>query len=358
MRKWYLAVVAAISGALMVGGPAMADPRGDGLAAFVRGDFVTARQILLPFANSGDKDAETALGDIYYDGLGVPKDYATGVVWFHKAADQGVPVAQFFLGVSYTMGRGSSQDLLQAWVWFTLAAPRFTAGDANLRDQAIKLAGAAALRLSPAQIAEGQRMVLAWARKTETAGETAVAADDKPTLEASGASPPKTSSLVSVKTQVSGAPNEQSSSGGAWAVEETTSPLDQTKNYSVSVSSNESLDNILGRQEKAQLFFSCDRKGFFATIVWPDFIEKEDVEDSTVLISWKLDDDPVEKSSWFASTIGVAAPGGQGMSLLKAWAGGKVLIVRVPDKHGGQDATFNIDGIAAIFSALSQRNCG
>lgn len=40
-------------------------------------------------ADQGDAFAQTGIGCLYHDGLGVPQDYAEAMRWYRKAADQG-----------------------------------------------------------------------------------------------------------------------------------------------------------------------------------------------------------------------------------------------------------------------------
>ncbi len=74
-------------------------------------------------ADAGDAAAQFALGLAYAVGRsGVTQDDATAVTWFRKAAEQGLPKAQFNLGVAYDRGRGVSQDGGQARAWLHKAA--------------------------------------------------------------------------------------------------------------------------------------------------------------------------------------------------------------------------------------------
>ena len=50
-------------------------------------------------AEAGDAEAQVKLGDMYYFGRGVPKDYTQAVSWYRKAAQQGYAKAQYNLGV-------------------------------------------------------------------------------------------------------------------------------------------------------------------------------------------------------------------------------------------------------------------
>ncbi|TNI09519.1 hypothetical protein CF134_21615 [Aeromonas salmonicida] len=36
---------------------------------------------------------------MYYYGIGVPQDYKQAITWFHKAAEQGIAIAQYSLGI-------------------------------------------------------------------------------------------------------------------------------------------------------------------------------------------------------------------------------------------------------------------
>ncbi len=53
--------------------------------------LVEAAQAARISAERGNPDAEVALGDLYYHGLGVPQDYAEALRWFQKSADPGNP---------------------------------------------------------------------------------------------------------------------------------------------------------------------------------------------------------------------------------------------------------------------------
>ena len=74
--------------------PSAAGPLEDGLAAYGRGDYATAIQLLRPFADQGNADAQSRLGLLYANGRGVPQDDAAAANWYQKAADQGNADAQ------------------------------------------------------------------------------------------------------------------------------------------------------------------------------------------------------------------------------------------------------------------------
>lgn len=66
--------------------------------------------------------AQFFLGVMYYQGQGVPQDYAQAMHRFTKAAEAGYADAQSILGTMYVEGLGVTQDYLQAARWLTKAA--------------------------------------------------------------------------------------------------------------------------------------------------------------------------------------------------------------------------------------------
>jgi len=73
-------------------------------------------------ADQGLPGAQYYLGHLYDVGEGVEKNPELAVQWYQKAAEQGNPMAQTNLGVAYISGEGIKQDIILAYVWFSLAA--------------------------------------------------------------------------------------------------------------------------------------------------------------------------------------------------------------------------------------------
>ena len=73
-------------------------------------------------AEQEDADAQNKLGDMYYFGKGVPKDYVEAAKWFHEAAEQGHADAQAKLGLMYAKDQGVKKDHDKAAKWFHKAA--------------------------------------------------------------------------------------------------------------------------------------------------------------------------------------------------------------------------------------------
>ena len=60
----------------------------------VAADFRTAKEL----AERGNSDAQTNIGNMYFNGLGVSKNYPIARSWFRKAAAQNNAYAQYNLG--------------------------------------------------------------------------------------------------------------------------------------------------------------------------------------------------------------------------------------------------------------------
>ncbi len=110
------------------GRAAHAGPAEDGKAAYNRGDFATALQLLRPLAEQGDASAQNDLGWMYSHGNGVEQDLKEAVRLYQLAAKQGNTSAQFNLGVMYFEGSGTPQDSKEAVKWYRAAA---THGEPN-----------------------------------------------------------------------------------------------------------------------------------------------------------------------------------------------------------------------------------
>ncbi len=88
---------------------------------------------------------------------------AKALQWYRKAAEQGEVTAQYNLGVMYDNGQGVPQDYAQAHMWYNLAASRFPPGEN--RDIAVNNRDVVAERMTPAQIAEAQKLAREWRPK-------------------------------------------------------------------------------------------------------------------------------------------------------------------------------------------------
>ncbi len=129
-----------------------------GLEAHDRGDYATALKEWRPLAEQGHAEAQYNLGLMYDQGQGVPKDYQAAMKWYRLAADPGQAEAQSNLGVMYSKGQGVPQDYVQAHMWVSLAAAQSKESYRKSRD-------ILAERMTPAQLAEAQRLAREWTPK-------------------------------------------------------------------------------------------------------------------------------------------------------------------------------------------------
>jgi antitoxin component YwqK of YwqJK toxin-antitoxin module len=92
-------------------------------------------EALKALAEKGDAKAQNKLGEKYYYGRGVEKDYKKAINWYRKAAEQGNDSGQTMTGVMYRRGWGVEEDDEEAVKWFRKAAEQGHAwGQDNLGD--------------------------------------------------------------------------------------------------------------------------------------------------------------------------------------------------------------------------------
>jgi TPR repeat protein len=163
-------------------------------------DYAQAVTWFRKAAEQGNADAQNALSDAYRKGEGVSQDYAQSVHWRRKVAEQGVSDAQIILSDAYRRGEGVTRDLVLAYSWMNLATTslhgeyvsasneeqqaehaflehmpplsdqsrRWTAAQDSQQGARSRLESAKSVRdsvaekLSPAQLAEAQRLSSNW----------------------------------------------------------------------------------------------------------------------------------------------------------------------------------------------------
>jgi len=152
-----LIVVAFCSGPMR---PAHADALTRASAAYARGDYIAAVNVLTPLALRGDANAQAFLGFMYENGFGAPQAYDAAADLYIQAAIRGNAFAQSMLGLMYDKGHGVPQDFILAYKWLNLAAAR---ASKRQRDFFLRLRNAVASKMSPNQIVVGQRLALLWA---------------------------------------------------------------------------------------------------------------------------------------------------------------------------------------------------
>lgn len=93
----------------------------------------TAKQLAAEKAKAakGNADAMFNLGEYYYSGFGVPKNYLTASQWYTKAAAKNHVEAMLMLGSMYEDGEGVKKDPKKALEWLKKAATKGNIDAAN-----------------------------------------------------------------------------------------------------------------------------------------------------------------------------------------------------------------------------------
>jgi TPR repeat protein len=123
-------------------------------------DYAQAVHWFQAAADQGSVAAQYNLGVLYYHGNGVAADLAEAANRFEAAAQHAYAPAQFALGDMYRKGDGIAADPVKAYLWLSLAAGTLPAGADQ--DNAIKGRDATVLAMSPAQLADAQKLFGDW----------------------------------------------------------------------------------------------------------------------------------------------------------------------------------------------------
>lgn len=115
-------------------------------------------------AEKGDVLAQFQLGNLYYTGKDMAKDWEQAVSWHRKAAEQGHAKAQYYMGVYYMTGEGVAKDEVQAVFWFRKAAEQ---GDSEAQ------ADLGFCYASGSGVAKDEVEALKWTRKAAEQGNPA-----------------------------------------------------------------------------------------------------------------------------------------------------------------------------------------
>ena len=94
--------------------------------------YEEALAFLLPIGGRGNGDANSLLGKIYSEGLGVPKDPRMAVILWENAANAGNSSALYYLARSFELGEGTKQNYKKAMLIYKSFAETGMA-DAQIR---------------------------------------------------------------------------------------------------------------------------------------------------------------------------------------------------------------------------------
>jgi hypothetical protein len=141
-----------------------------GVAAYTEGDYTRALATLRPIADEGNPVAAFYLGESYRYGRGVRKDGARAATWYLKAANGGSPEAQFMLGMMYATGTGVERDYVQSYKWCSLAAVRLSPLDPERKQRAIRTRAEILARMSSEEVDRAKALVIGWDRDWQSLG--------------------------------------------------------------------------------------------------------------------------------------------------------------------------------------------
>ena len=92
----------------------------------------------------------------------MPQDDAAAVSWYRRSADQGMPSAQYKLGLAYLSGVGVPKDAFTSYVWLSLATAGVGEMSVRERERAIRFRRSLESILDPLEVARGRQMVREW----------------------------------------------------------------------------------------------------------------------------------------------------------------------------------------------------
>lgn len=94
-------------------------------------DPKVAFKVSLAAARRGDARCMLNVGYSYSEGMGVKTNFRNALIWYKKAASEGLPEAQYNLALHYEKGHGVSQNAKLAFKYYKLAA-RYNDPEFNL----------------------------------------------------------------------------------------------------------------------------------------------------------------------------------------------------------------------------------
>ena len=126
----------------------------------VRQNYGQAKHWFEKAVKQGHAEAQVNLGMLYLLGQGAPQSDQMALFWFRQAAEKENALAFTNLGVMYAQGQGVTKDFIQAHIWYNLAA-------AHGEKKAFEFRDALATKMTPAQIADAQKLAREWKPKSK-----------------------------------------------------------------------------------------------------------------------------------------------------------------------------------------------
>jgi hypothetical protein len=156
--------------------------------------------------------------------------------------------------------------------------------------------------------------------------------------------------LLAATPALAGAP-------GAWQISDQVSALDGKHTFAATLASTNTLTNFSGAPEAATLRVRCDHGDLAVDVLWPDFTSaSRDLGDHSSIL-WRTDAGKVATAEMQRDVTSLTAFDADARQLLARWRGAAALIVRAPDQHGDQDATFDLSGLAQALAGAAEAGC-
>lgn len=130
-------------------------------------------------ADAGVAIAQAKLGNCYFAGAGVARDFPAAQRWYRRAAEQGNADAQYVLGVWLSGGVAGTTDPVAGYRWLALAERQGHSNAGKVRARAVE-------KLTADQIQRGEAAALSFTPKPERA----VSTDDEAPILRPPAKPP------------------------------------------------------------------------------------------------------------------------------------------------------------------------
>lgn len=160
----FFLAIAAFSLLLAAGDFAEAASLRQGISAFNRQDYVSASRVFIPLAEQGVPVAQAYLGFMFETGRGVPQNYTEAAMWYRRAAEQGDSLAQYSLGLLYDRGQGVPRDIVEANKWLNLSV---AASPIRVREARARIRDAITSKMSRGEIAQARLRALEWVPRQE-----------------------------------------------------------------------------------------------------------------------------------------------------------------------------------------------
>ncbi len=126
--------------------------------------------------------------------------------------------------------------------------------------------------------------------------------------------------------------------------------------FSAKLTAGQPVKGADGKPAKPALSVSCGQGGLYATISWPAPVTVA-ADQHFVAVAWALDG-ASHSASMIATPGSVGLAGSQAKEWVREFAAARQLVVHVPDAQGGQSASFDLTGAAAVQAGIAASACG